>query len=127
MVPTAQILIVEDDEDLRFVVEELLVDLGYRVASVSDGRAALEYLHGHAPPSIIVLDLVMPRMDGAEFCRQRRRHRALSSIPVFLFTGTASTHRQIARLGVHRVLRKPLVVSELIDAVANVLPRSPDA
>jgi CheY-like chemotaxis protein len=115
---TAEILIVEDDDDLRMVVTDLLADLGYRVASAMNGRDALEYLRSHRPPSLIVLDLMMPVMDGVEFCRRRLRDPKLRSIPIFLFTARGQS---IANISAVRVLNKPLVVSEFIDAVRSVM------
>lgn len=114
----AQILIVEDDDDLRAVVSELLRDLGYRVATAMNGRDALEYLRANRPPGLIVLDLMMPVMDGVEFCRRRLRDPALRAIPIFLFTARGQT---IANVSAVKVLRKPLVVDEFIDAVRSVV------
>ncbi len=108
----------EDDDDLRAVVTDLLADLGYRVAGAINGREALEYLRSHRPPDLIVLDLMMPVMDGVEFCRRRLRDPALRSIPLFLFTARGQS---IANISAVRVLRKPLVVSEFIDAVRAVM------
>lgn len=115
---TAQILIVEDDDDLRTVVTDLLRQLGYRVASAINGLDALDYLRAHRPPSLIVLDVMMPVMDGVEFCRRRLRDPTLRSIPIFLFTARGQS---IANISAVRVLRKPLVVSEFIDAVRSVM------
>jgi len=115
----AQILIVEDDDDLRTVVTDLLADLGYRVASAVNGRDALDYLRANRAPALIVLDLMMPVMDGVEFCRRRLRDPALRSIPIFLFTARGQS---IANISAVRVLKKPLVVSEFIDAVRSVMP-----
>ena len=115
---TAQILIVEDDDDLREVVRDLLRDLGYKVATAGNGRDALQYLRANRPPGLIVLDVMMPVMDGVEFCRRRLRDPALRSIPIFLFTARGQS---IANVSAVRVLRKPLVVSEFIDAVRSVM------
>ena len=115
---TAQILIVEDDDDLRTVVTDLLRQLGYSVAAAVNGREALDYLHAHHAPSLIVLDLMMPVMDGVEFCRRRLRDPALRAIPIFLFTARGQS---IANVSAVKVLRKPLVVNEFIDAVRSVM------
>jgi CheY-like chemotaxis protein len=114
----AQILVIEDDDDLRVVVSDLLADLGYQVASAVNGRDALDYLRSHRPPSLIVLDLMMPVMDGVEFCRRRLRDPELRSIPIFLFT---SRGHSIANISAVRVLKKPLMVDEFIDAVRSVM------
>ena len=115
---TAQILIVEDDDDLREVVKDLLRDLGYKVATAVNGSDALQYLRTNRPPGLIVLDVMMPVMDGVEFCRRRLRDPALRSIPIFLFTARGQS---IANVSAVRVLRKPLVVDEFIEAVRSVV------
>lgn len=120
---TAQILIVEDDDDLRTVVTDLLQQLGYQVAGAVNGRDALDYLRFNRPPALIVLDIMMPVMDGVEFCRRRLRDPALRAIPIFLFTARGQS---IANVSAVRVLRKPLVVNEFIDAVRSVVePAAP--
>jgi CheY-like chemotaxis protein len=119
---TAQILIVEDDDDLRTVVIDLLQQLGYSVAAAVNGRDALDYLRAHRAPSLIVLDLMMPVMDGVEFCRRRLRDPALRAIPIFLFTARGQS---IANVSAVKVLRKPLVVNEFIDAVRSVMDSTP--
>lgn len=115
---SAQILIVEDDDDLRVVVSELLRDLGYKVATAVNGSDALQYLRTHRPPGLIVLDVMMPVMDGVEFCRRRLRDPSLRAIPIFLFTARGQS---IANVSAVRVLRKPLVVDEFIEAVRSVV------
>ena len=117
----AQILIVEDDDDLRLVVSDMLRDLGYRVATAVNGRDALDYLRANRPPGLIVLDLMMPVMDGVEFCRRRLRDPSLRAIPIFLFTARGQS---IANVSAVKVLRKPLVVDEFIDAVRSVVQPS---
>ena len=111
---------VEDDRDLRAVVSDVLTGLGYVVAEAGNGREALDYLRAHQHPNVIVLDLKMPIMDGAEFCRQRWRDRALRDIPVLIFTATPSP-AEVAPCSSTRILRKPLVVRELIDEVARAV------
>ena len=114
----AQILIVEDDDDLREVVSGLLRELGYKVATAINGSDALTYLRTNRPPGLIVLDVMMPVMDGVEFCRRRLRDPSLRSITIFLFTARGQS---IANVSAVRVLRKPLVVDEFIDAVRSVV------
>jgi CheY-like chemotaxis protein len=114
----AQILIVEDDDDLREVVSGLLRELGYKVATAVNGSDALAYLRTNRPPGLIVLDVMMPVMDGVEFCRRRLRDPSLRAIPIFLFTARGQS---IANVSAVRVLRKPLVVDEFIDAVRSVV------
>jgi len=74
---TREILVVDDDFSAREVLTELLRDHGYSVISAADGREALNYLQVASPPGIIVLDLMMPVMDGWEFLQHQSHDPAL--------------------------------------------------
>ena len=76
-VVTREILVVDDDFSAREVLTELLRDHGYSVISAADGREALNYLQVASPPGIIVLDLMMPVMDGWEFLQHQSHDPAL--------------------------------------------------
>jgi CheY-like chemotaxis protein len=77
------ILVVDDDEDERFLCQEVLADEGYDVIVAKDGKEALERVE-QTPPDLVILDIVMPEMDGMEaMIRILRRHR---KIPVILNT-----------------------------------------
>jgi CheY-like chemotaxis protein len=78
------ILVVDDNRDARTALASLFRLLGFTVGTASDGQAALEYLFVHPPPSLIVLDLRMPRMDGFEFLAARGQDHAISQIPVLV-------------------------------------------
>ena len=96
------VLIVEDDADLREMMAQILILEGFNPATVSNGREALEYLrHGDAP-QLILLDLMMPVMNGWEFCSQRQQDPALASIPVVLFSGAGDVGQRNS--GQHRVV-----------------------
>jgi CheY-like chemotaxis protein len=87
--PAKTILVVEDDDASREALRDLLVDEGYAVATALNGRLALEYLRGAPAPSLILLDLLMPEMDGDAFLGERKRDPALSAIPVILMSAGA--------------------------------------
>jgi CheY-like chemotaxis protein len=78
------ILVVDDNRDARTALASLFRLLGFTVGTAADGLAALEYLLVHPLPSLIVLDLLMPRMDGFEFLAARGQDHALSQIPVLV-------------------------------------------
>jgi CheY-like chemotaxis protein len=83
----ADVLIVDDDRDIREALAELLELEGYRTSTAADGADALAQLRGAArPPRLILLDLMMPRMGGAEFLAERRHDPALAAIPVAVLT-----------------------------------------
>jgi len=82
------VLVVDDEEDVRFFLQSVLEDAGYKVETAADGEEALEKARAN-PPDVISLDLVMPRKSGAMFHRELRRDEALQHIPVVLVTAHA--------------------------------------
>lgn len=116
MVDVNQVLIVEDNDDLRTLLRDVLVDAGFEVVAVANGAEALEIVR-HSRPSAIVLDLMMPVMDGPSFLRERRRTPALASVPVLVLTAHPFHHLVLDGLSPTAVLRKPYDVDELVAAV----------
>jgi CheY-like chemotaxis protein len=81
------ILVVEDDHDIRVSVRNLLEDEGYRVLSVTDGRIALDVLlHAEPMPSLIILDLMLPVMDGWKFAECLRALPQFAGIPILIMS-----------------------------------------
>jgi CheY-like chemotaxis protein len=81
------ILVVEDDHDIRVSVRNTLEDEGYRVLSVTDGRIALDLLERADPtPSLIILDLMLPVMDGWKFVEHMRAQPRLADIPILVIS-----------------------------------------
>jgi CheY-like chemotaxis protein len=94
----ADILIVEDDEDLRKALEDILSSEGYAVAIAKNGEVALELLRSSAhSPKLILLDLMMPDMDGWEFLTRIDSDSRLHSIPVALMSAHPSVARAFAK------------------------------
>jgi two-component system, chemotaxis family, chemotaxis protein CheY len=121
--PRVDILLVDDDDDLRDVLGELLEECGYRVATASNGMDALSYLREHDAPSVVLLDLMMPVMDGATFREEQRRDDGLSDIPVFVLTARGETDGNLHELGAARVFRKPIALTDLLAAIQSVVER----
>ncbi len=101
------VLVVEDDEPTRQVIRRTLTKQGWTVAEAENGRVALEKVK-QQPPALILLDLMMPEMDGFEFLDLLRRNEAWDSIPVVVLTAKDLTPRERAMLSgnVERVLQK---------------------
>ena len=112
------ILVVEDDADIRFVISELLADEGYTVVQATDGYAALAYLHT-APrvPRLIILDLMMPIMNGWDFLRARQDDPVVQAIPVIVVSATPSIEVSLAALGAQEALEKPIDLDRLVALV----------
>jgi CheY-like chemotaxis protein len=111
------ILVVDDDRDAQELLRMALTGSGYRVACVGHGRDALHHLRSHVETCVILLDLMLPGMDGVQFRRAQLRDRSHAWIPVILMSGALDAERSGAELGVHRVVRKPIDLDELRDAV----------
>jgi len=112
------VLIVDDDRDIRETLEEILTYEGYVVATARNGADALEKAR-ELHPSVILLDLFMPVMDGAEFRRRQRVDPEIGEIPVVVVSAAASLEERIAGLGVAAHLEKPLHIEQLVDVVAR--------
>jgi len=122
------ILVVDDDAETRALLRIALTADGYRVSTVADGREALDHLRSHAETCLIVLDLMLPRMDGIHFRSAQLRDRSLAWIPLVVMSGAVDGDRQARALGAREVLRKPLDLDELRRAVRRIgcrrLPRA---
>jgi CheY-like chemotaxis protein len=110
------ILIVEDDPATREAVVELLQSEGYAVRSAANGRQALEVLARSEPPRLILLDLMMPIMDGWQFLAELRRDEGSSArrTPIVLLSGLGFIR---GAAGVADFLRKPIDAAALLGCV----------
>jgi CheY-like chemotaxis protein len=113
--PHCPVLIVEDDEDLREMMAQLLTLEGFHAAAVANGREALEYLHLRDKPDVILLDLMMPVMDGWEFRRQQQADPALAPVPVIVLS--ALDQARASSLDADAFLKKPLDFDRLLSLV----------
>jgi CheY-like chemotaxis protein len=111
-----RVLIVEDNEVTRDVMALILQSDGYQVSTAANGRSALERLRGGERPCVILLDLMMPVMDGWQFREEQRRDGALADIPVVVCTA-AGESAQKAALGAAELLNKPVEADDLLAAV----------
>ncbi len=111
------ILVVDDDRDIRDTLVELLVDRGFPAIGAGNGVEALEILRTSAtPPSLILLDLMMPVMDGRGFRERQLENPAWTAIPVIVISAYGDADQQARALALDH-LRKPLAMRPLMDAV----------
>jgi DNA-binding response OmpR family regulator len=121
---TPTILVADDEEDLRELVTYRLSRSGYNVIGAEDGQKAFE-LASERTPDLMVLDVMMPKLDGYELTRRLRAEAALRSIPVILLTAR-SQESDIDRgfeVGADDYLKKPFNPDELVARVRAVLGR----
>jgi CheY-like chemotaxis protein len=111
------ILLVDDDESLREAVAEVLEDEGHRVERCIDGADALAKLRAGVKPDLILLDLMMPIMDGWQFREAQLKDPRLAPIPVIVVTAAGGVLKHI---DARRILRKPFAVDELFEAVNEI-------
>ena len=111
------VLVIDDDADIRDSIGDILELRGYRVARAANGREALDRLQHGPPPCVILLDLMMPVLNGWEFREQQSRDTRLAGVPVVVISGDGSTDEKAAKIGVSEFLRKPLELSAILDVV----------
>ncbi len=115
------ILVVDDEPHIVRLVRAYLEEAGFRVVTASDGQEAL-YVARHEKPDLVVLDVLMPRMDGLEFTRHIRRER---DIPIIMLTARAEETDRIVglELGADDYVTKPFSPKEVVARVRAVLRR----
>jgi CheY-like chemotaxis protein len=112
------VLVVDDDEDVLEAISEALVQAGYSVLGASDGAEALEQLKT-ATPALILLDLYMPTMDGAEFRREQLRNPSSAAIPTVAISAVDDVDTRARGLGFDDALEKPVQLDVLLSLVAR--------
>jgi len=116
----AHVLVVDDEKGVRGIVRAALERHGFQVQEASNGEEALEML-AHGEPDLVLLDLVMPGMDGAELFETLRKQQP--DVPVVILTGypKADIVKRILASGPATVLTKPFVPEELLDVAEAAL------
>jgi CheY-like chemotaxis protein len=111
------IFIVEDDADTRDMIGRFLELEGFAVEMAANGRQALDRLDAGARACVILLDLMMPVMDGWEFRRRQVSHSALATIPVIVFS--AAGRDRMAQIDANDYLSKPVDLDELLERISR--------
>jgi CheY-like chemotaxis protein len=122
VLPKPYILVVEDDFDIRDILTEILRDEGYRVGAAANGQEALDCLNGGDLPSLILLDLMMPVMNGWQFRAAQLSDPRLAGIPVIVISADTSVQDKAAVLGAAHVLTKPIQLDRLLEIIRGRLP-----
>jgi len=119
-----KILVVEDDRDVSKLLKYNLEKEGFKVASITDGSLVLPELR-REPADVVILDLMLPGMDGLEVCRQLRRHDKFSGLPILMLTARSEEADRVVglELGADDYVTKPFSMRELVARVRVLLRR----
>jgi PleD family two-component response regulator len=119
---TYRILVVDDEPHIRQILKFTLEKAGYQVFAAADGEVALQKM-AEIKPSLVLLDVMMPKIDGFEVCRKMRKDFMLSHIPVIMLTAKGDLNEKVRGLegGANDYLIKPYSNEELLLRVRNVL------
>jgi CheY-like chemotaxis protein len=120
--PSAEILIIDDDAELRGAVAEALEQCGFRVATAGNGREGLDLLRQGKVPRLILLDLMMPVMNGWQFRRAQAQDPRLADIPVIVVTA-AGAREDIPAIDATAWLSKPVDFDRLLATIGSFCPR----
>ena len=116
-----KIMVVEDDKDIRRNMKRLLESEGYTVDVAENGQVAIDNLAASQDlPNLIILDLMMPVMDGFEFREAQGRNTRLANIPVIIMTADGHTEEKMLRVGAKAALRKPADVNAILHVVKRI-------
>jgi CheY-like chemotaxis protein len=113
------VLVVDDDAEIRQALTDILEDEEYTVWAASNGKEALEMV-SHGPcPDVILLDVMMPVMDGWHFLSARLAHPRLVEVPIIIISAGIEAEREAHKVGVFEVAKKPLHVDDLIRRIED--------
>ena len=125
MTRVTRVLVVEDDPDIAQLVAHYLEKSGFSVERLANGRDALASIAAH-PPDVLVLDLMLPEVDGLEICRLVRGNTATAAMPIIMLTARAEESDRIVGLeiGADDYLAKPFSPNELVARVRALVRRA---
>lgn len=118
--PLRSVLIVDDDEGIRDALGEMLRDEGFSVATAANGREAIRWLQEQRPAAcVVLLDLMMPVMDGAQFLRAKQADLELRTIPVVIVTAAGAAFRVDPTPDIRDTISKPIDLPDLMAAIES--------
>ena len=124
-----QIVVIEDDPEMIELVKLILAKDGFRVTGAGNGREGLETIQ-EVGPQVVLLDLMMPDMDGWEVYQSMKANDAMKNIPVIIITAKAQSIDKVLGLHIAKVddyITKPFSPTELLNSVRKVLTNIPSA
>ena len=117
---TKRILVVEDDDAIRHTLSDALQDAGFAVATAIDGGDALDQIDQH-PPDAVLLDLMMPTMDGWRFLETCRADDRFASLPIGILSAAPLVLRTADAWGVQVAIGKPFAIDHLLEQVEQLI------
>ena len=121
------VLVVDDEALIAMALEAALEDAGYRVATAANGRQGLERLAEAPRPEIVLLDMMMPVMNGPAMLAAMAAEPELRGIPVIVLSSLPEEAVRARAQGVAAILRKPYTAEQVLDAIARVLGQAREA
>ncbi len=114
-----RILVVEDDTSIRELLVELLESEGYAVASANNGLEGLKFLETESAPDLILIDLMMPVMDGYSFRTQQLQNSTWAKIPTVVMSAEANAKEKMKNFNITAFLSKPVELDNILKTVAR--------
>ncbi|TAK07976.1 MAG: response regulator [Candidatus Manganitrophaceae bacterium] len=117
------ILVVDDNEDTLKIIKKILATESYQVKTAADGQEALKRLKEDDSPALVLLDIMMPKVNGFEVCRTIRSNPRFNHIPILILSATidSAARQQASALGANDYLLKPIVPSDILRKVKDHL------
>jgi len=115
------VLVIDDNADARLLSSHALKQAGHQVLLASNGEEAFDIINREPKPQVILLDLSMPKMPGAEFMQFLKLHHMYGKVKVALVSGWEDVEEQATILGADGFLRKPYALDQLTSEVARLL------
>lgn len=115
------ILVVEDNDIARVGLSGVLQNAGFAVVPLENGQMALDYLRAGQRPDLILLDMLMPAVDGWKFLKELRDWSKPVNVPIIVTTGTILTKEWAAQHGLAGLLRKPIETADLLADIRRCL------
>lgn len=118
------ILVIDDDPGIRDMLTQVLEDEGHGVVSATNGLEAIDHLHRSAErPCVILLDLMMPIMNGWQFRTEQKQHPDLATIPVVVLSARTDIQQQASSLDVDTFIAKPINIVTLLNTIERYCSR----
>jgi two-component system, OmpR family, response regulator MprA len=116
---TRSILVIDDDKGLQNLLTDFLAEEGYDIHIAPDGEAALAALNA-IKPNLIILDYMMPKMDGLTFIHELERRGMRQNIPILMLSANHRAQEQIVAVRVEGYLAKPFAIADLLEMISDL-------